>query len=109
MTIFDPLTLPVGPFPATTDGAQALTTFIGADGQDISEPGSTFNGIPLSAVGWHGTDPQAGPSFTHGNLWDTMTVDVTSLIPTDSTSAAATLQGGPDCLVWVPQLPAFQT
>ena len=82
----------------------ATTTFIGADGQAADEPGSTFNGNFLPTVGWDGNDPQDGPAFSQGNLWDTMTTNVTSLISPGDTNATATVQGGPDCLVWVAQV-----
>jgi hypothetical protein len=82
----------------------AITTFIGADGQDATETGSTFNGAPLPSVGWDGNDPQAGPPFSRGNLWDTMTVNVTAQVAPGDTSATATVQGDNDCLVWVAQV-----
>ncbi|MGA3163849.1 MAG: immunoglobulin domain-containing protein [Verrucomicrobiota bacterium] len=82
----------------------ATTTFIGADGQAAVKPGSMFNGNFLPTVAWYGSDPQDGPTFSLGNLWDTMTVDVTSLISPGDTSATATVQGGPDCMVWIAQV-----
>jgi hypothetical protein len=82
----------------------AVTTFIGADGQSAAEPGSRFNGSAISGIGWDGSDPQAGAPFSLGNLWDTMTADVTTLVSPGATSATATVQGGPDCLVWVAQV-----
>lgn len=91
-------------FTAPPQVGAATTTFIGADGQSASEPGSTFNGNPLPVVGWDGHDPQAGTRFSLGNLWDTTTADVTSLVAPGSTSATATVRGGPDCLVWVAQV-----
>lgn len=91
-------------FGAVPQVGAAVTTFIGADGQDAPEPGSTFNGTPLPSVAWDGTDPQAGPAFSHGNLWDTMTTDVSQLVSQGATSATATVRGGPDCLVWVAQV-----
>jgi GH25 family lysozyme M1 (1,4-beta-N-acetylmuramidase) len=88
-------------FTAPSPVTKALITFIGADGQDAGEPGSMFNGNPLTSISWDGNDTQAGLSYSHGNLWDTMTADVTSLVYPGDTSATATVQGGPDCLVWV--------
>jgi hypothetical protein len=85
---------------------QATTTFIVADGQSyypIEE--STFNGVLLESVTWDGNDPQDGPRFSYGNLWDTTTVDVTDLLPPGSTSATATVGPGiGDCVVWVAQI-----
>jgi pimeloyl-ACP methyl ester carboxylesterase len=83
---------------------KAITTFIGADGQSEPEDDSTFNGVALPSVGWDGNDPQAGDDFSHGNLWDTMVVDVTQLLPSGSTSATATVGPGSDCLVWTTQV-----
>lgn len=88
-------------FMAPSPLTKASVTFIGADGQDAAEPGSRFNGSPLASVGWDGSDSQAEPSYSRGNLWDTMTADVTSLVSPGDTLATATVQGGPDCLVWV--------
>ena len=88
-------------FTAPSPVTKASITFIGADGQNAEEPGSTFNGNPLTSIGWDGSDIQAGPSYSEGNLWDTMTADVTSLVYSGDTSATATVRGGPDCLVWV--------
>ena len=89
----------------------ASTTFIGADGQsNISKPVSSFNGTSLPSVAWVGSDPQAGPDYSNGDLWDTMTADVTALVQPGDTSAIATANGtfpgGPsyDCLVWVAQV-----
>ena len=91
----------IGGFMAPSPVSKASITFIGGDGQDASEPGSRFNGSPLTSVGWDGNDTQAGPSYSRGNLWDTMTADVTSFVYPGDTLATATVQGGPDCLVWV--------
>ncbi len=91
-------------FTAPNSTFSATTTFIGADGQVAGKPGSTFNENFLPTVAWYGSDPQDGPTFIHGNLWDTMTTNVTSLISPGDTSATATVQGGPDCMVWVAQV-----
>jgi hypothetical protein len=80
------------------------TTFIGADGQTFSEPASTFNGVAVAAADWDGTDPQAGPRFPSGNLWDTDSASVGKLVSPGNTGATITVTGGPDCLVWVSQV-----
>lgn len=82
----------------------AYTTFIGADGQSLSEPTSTFNGNAVAAADWDGTDPQSGANFSQGNLWDTDTASVGAFINPGDTSATITVSGGPDCLVWVAQV-----
>jgi pimeloyl-ACP methyl ester carboxylesterase len=94
-------------FTITDTLSTAVTTFIGADGQSAAETDSTFNGTILPSVSWDGLDPQDGPDFINGNLWDTMTVDVTSLLPAGSTSATATFGPGSDCLVWTTQVLAL--
>jgi uncharacterized protein YvpB len=112
-TEFDqtPLTLTITGFTAPTPVGGAWTTFIGADGQtDYPKPVSTFNGTPLSSVAWDGSDPQAGPPYSNGDLWDTVTANVTSLVHPGDTSATATAYGmypggsSYDCLVWVAQV-----
>jgi hypothetical protein len=94
----DGFTAPNWPFSATT-------TFIAADGQEVGNPAtSTFNGHILPTVVWDGDDPQDGPSFLYGNLWDTMTTNVTSLISPGDTNATVTVQKPNDCVVWVAQV-----
>lgn len=98
------VTLTLSGFTAPSPLGSAVTTFIGADGQSLWEEGSTFNGNTLPSVGWDGLDPQAVPSYSDGNLWDTMPVNVTGYVAPGSTSATATTLGGDDCLVWVAQV-----
>lgn len=94
----------IGGFTATNPVGPAYTTFIGADGQSVSEPASTFNGNAVAAADWDGTDPQSGANFSQGNLWDTDTASVGAFINPGDTSATITVSGGPDCLVWVAQV-----
>ena len=91
-------------FGAVGSTPSAKTTFIVADGQDAPDAGATFNGNSLSGSEFQGSDPQAVATYSHGNLWDTKTYDVSSLISAGATSAAATIQGTGDCLVWVGQV-----
>lgn len=108
--IYEGSDLVMGSSTQTIDGfdaagvSQARTTFIGADGQSAGEQDSLFNEHALPEVRWDGNDPQSGPNFSQGNLWDTMTVDVTDFVPPESTSATVTVGGGSDCLVWVAQV-----
>lgn len=96
------------PATATLDGftvtapAAAKTTYIVADGQ---EPGNTasYNGT-LTGVSFPGGDPQAVPNYSLGNLWDTVTTDVSSLTSPGATSASLSVTGNDDCLVWVGQV-----
>jgi len=88
-----------------TVGAQpsATTTYIVADGQ---LPGNTasFDGTTLPGVSFPGNDPQAVPHYSQGNLWDTVTTDVSSDMNPGDTSAAIGVTGNEDCLVWVGQV-----
>ena len=87
----------------------ATTTFIVADGQSAADGGATFNGTALTGSEFQGSDPLAVPNYSMGNLWDTETFNVSSLISAGATSASATIQGGPDCLVWVGQVLAVNS
>ncbi len=63
-------------------------------------------------VVWDGHDPQAGGSYTAGNLWDTMTVDVSSRIAAGATQARVSteldLGANGDCVIWVAQVFAIE-
>lgn len=94
---------------ATLDGftvgakATARTTYIVADGQ---LPGNTasVDGTTLPDVSFPGNDPQAVPHYSQGNLWDTVTTDISSYLKPGDTSATIGVAGGQDCLVWVGQV-----
>jgi hypothetical protein len=100
-------TLTMDGFTAPNPMTKAQTTFIGADGQANGSEVTAFNASPLS-ITWDGADPQAGPRYQYGNLWDTLTVDVTSRVTPGSTSGTASLQSTGDCLVWVAQAFSIQ-
>ncbi len=105
---------PGGTASATLDGftvgakASASTTYIVADGQ---MPGNTasFDGTTLPGVSFPGNDPQAVPHYSQGNLWDTVTTDVSSYLSPGDTSATIGVTGGQDCLVWVGQVLSVST
>jgi hypothetical protein len=84
------------------------TTYIVADGQ---LPGNTasFDGTTLPGVGFPGADPQAVPNYSQGNLWDTVTADVSSYASPGDTSASVAVTGNDDCLVWVGQVLSVNT
>jgi len=86
--------------PTTAD----QTTFIVADGQSAPDGPATFNGTDLVPGDFQGLDPQAIPPYSQGDLWDTNTYNVGSLIPAGSSTANATITGTEDCLVWVGQV-----
>ena len=81
----------------------ATTTYIVADGQEAGNT-AAFNGTTLPGVSFPGADPQAVPNYSQGNLWDTVTADVSSLVSPGDTSASLAVTGYGDCLVWVGQV-----
>lgn len=119
-------------FPAG-NSPSASTTFIVADGQSrttngVHTPldwGGTFSGqkVVNGFTGdTHKTGPETSPArynehgFTKtseidetGNLWDTDTVNGSTLVHAAATSATATVEGGYDCLVWVGQVFSIAT
>ncbi len=89
-------------FAATNPVGAVKTTFIGADGQSLTEPPSTVNGIAVPAADWDGTDGPK-PLYSQGNLWDTDTAKLPNFVKPGDTSATITVSSGPDCLAWVGQ------
>jgi hypothetical protein len=79
----------------------AQTTFIVGDGQALGSSGA-FNGTTLVS-NFLGADPQAVPKYSQGNLWDTDSFNVGSLVNPGDTSETATVEGNDDCIVWVGQ------
>lgn len=88
---------------AASASPAAMTTYIVADGQ-YGDSAATFNGSTLAGVAFPGADPQAVPNYSQGNLWDTTTVDVSSLVSPGDTAATLSVTGSDDCLVWVGQV-----
>jgi hypothetical protein len=93
--------------------AAATTTYIVADGQTNQGTNGNsvgFGGETLPDVSINGADPQAAPSYSNGNLWDTITAGVSSRVHPGEGSAPVTLtsstdtSGSYDCLVWVGQV-----
>ena len=80
-------------------GGQATLILAGPDGQSnfteiVQVIGSTslmFNNT------WDGSDPQTGPSFFLGNLWDTDIHNVTSILPAGQTTLTVNLGLRTDC------------
>lgn len=91
----------------------AATTFIVADGQSFSDTGATFDGSRVVST-FTGHTPMTNPTYTRypgttsgggGNLWDTDTVTVGTLVTPGATSATASIHGfTSDCIVWVGQV-----
>jgi hypothetical protein len=91
-------------FDAAAPTSADKTTFIVADGQAAADGPATFNGTDLVPGDFQGLDPQAVPPYSEGDLWDTSTYNVGSLISAGSSTASATITGTEDCLVWVGQV-----
>jgi lysophospholipase L1-like esterase len=83
--------------------ASATATYIVADGQKAGNT-AAFDGATLPAVSFPGADPQAVPDYSRGNLWDTVTADVSAHVTPGATSAALAVTGHSDCIVWVGQV-----
>lgn len=105
-TAGNPASATITGFQAAADHA-ATTTYIVADGQEAGNT-ATFDENSLDQVGFPGADPQAVPGYSMGNLWDTVTADVSSLIQPGDTDATASVTGFNDCIVWVGQVLAVQ-
>jgi lysophospholipase L1-like esterase len=94
---------------ATLDGftvsaaPSVKTTYIVGDGQEAGNTASV-NDVTLPGVSFPGADPQAVPNYSQGNLWDTVTTDVSSEVGPGDTSADLSVTGNSDCLVWVGQV-----
>jgi uncharacterized repeat protein (TIGR01451 family) len=83
-------------------GAQASLTLAGPDGQNNFTKTFTFTGATTETVDnpnpFVGADPQDGPSFPIGNLWDTQQFAVTSLLPPGQQSLTFNTGLTQDCI-----------
>lgn len=63
-------------------GGASTLTLAGPDGQNYDET-FTLTGADTQILvnTWDGSDPQDGPSFAIGNLWDTDVHDISSILP----------------------------
>ena len=114
-TVYDQLHLSMVGVNAVAPTGFAYTTFIVADGQNNYDyPGNThFFDTNLPAV-WSGADPNGnGVSYGYGNLWDTVTVDLHSLLnppePDFWFSTYDTNGGSADCVTWAAQVLAYSS
>jgi uncharacterized repeat protein (TIGR01451 family) len=81
-------------------GGAADLILAGPDGQGIfSETIDVVgNGMLTLENTFDGSDPQAGPSFDQGNLWDTDSFDVSSVLPAGQTTLSVQHQATSDCI-----------
>jgi Carboxypeptidase regulatory-like domain/GDSL-like Lipase/Acylhydrolase family len=91
-------------FSAASPTSEDKTTFIVADGQSAADGPATFDGTDLVPGEFQGSDPQAVPPYSLGDLWDTSTYNIGAEITPGSSAASATITGTSDCLVWVGQV-----
>ncbi len=92
---------------SATSPVSAQTTYIVADGQEAGNE-AEFNDN-LLGFGFQGSDPLAVGSYSQGDLWDTITTDVSSLMNPGDGSASMSVTGEDDCLVYVGQVLAVQS
>ena len=80
-------------------GGQATLWLAGPDGQNNGGEAVSVTGAGSLNFdnSWDGSDPQEGPDFSIGNLWDTDMHDVSSVLPNGQNSLAISLGAGGDC------------
>jgi uncharacterized repeat protein (TIGR01451 family) len=80
-------------------GGAATLYLAGPDGQGNfgEQVRVTGSGALNFDNSWEGSDPQEGPDFTIGNLWDTDAHDVSSILPNGQTTLDVNLGLGLDC------------
>lgn len=81
-------------------GGSASLTLAGPDGQNNGSETFVITGsgsVTLNNT-WDGSDPQIGSSFSIGNLWDTDSYDVSSVVPTGQSTLTFNHTGGSDCI-----------
>ncbi|MCK4392482.1 C39 family peptidase [Candidatus Bipolaricaulota bacterium] len=99
------------PFEVQMDGFEAngqgtQLTVICADGQELPDNSILVNGQQIALDTFDGSDPQTGPDYSAGNLWDTDTYDISAHVKARDTSLRLTFRERTgfelyDCLVLV--------
>jgi hypothetical protein len=80
-------------------GLKSTLTLAGPDGQSAPETFTvTGSGSTDLVDTFDGSDPQDGPSFDIGNLWDTDTFDVTNLLPVGQDTLRVEHEHTNDCI-----------
>jgi hypothetical protein len=84
------------------------TTFIGSGAYNSPSPTSFFSQTVGS--GWQGSDPNGyTSSYSGGNLWDTMTVDLHSLISPPESDFWFSSNLSFSCVTWVAQVLSYSS
>lgn len=82
-------------------GKAATLTVAGPDGQNNAGEGTVVStsagSLPFDDL-FNGSDPQDAPSLTIGNLWDTDTIDVASILPAGVTDLNVDVDLSDDCV-----------
>ncbi|MEM8609937.1 MAG: hypothetical protein AAGF92_22785 [Myxococcota bacterium] len=79
-------------------GGAATLYLAGPDGQAFIEEGEIMGAGSINIDDqWDGSDPQDGPDFAIGNLWDTDVYDVSSILPAGQSTLGVEFGTGPDC------------
>lgn len=97
----------MGPYTALTNPVGPVkTTAIVADGQSSSSgPTLSVNYQVVAGSDFDGKDPKkGGGSYLYGNLWDTSTFNVGSLLSPGGTQVRIEMKGSADCAAWVAQV-----
>jgi uncharacterized repeat protein (TIGR01451 family) len=82
-------------------GLGARLTLAGPDGQSNAGESFTISGAGTPVVltnTFDGSDPQEGPSFAIGSLWDTDVEDVTAVLPSGQTTLTLSHAITSDCI-----------
>ena len=114
-TTYDQLHLSMTAVNAVAPTGFAYSTFIMADGQsNFSYPSGTLFFDKNLKVAWDGSDPNGnGVNYKYGNLWDTATVDLHSLLnppePDFWFSTNDTDGSSADCVTWAAQVLAYSS
>jgi hypothetical protein len=92
---------------STTDSASATTTYLVADGQ-FPANSAGWNGTIIDSDAFPGSDSKASTAvWSHGNLSDTKTYNVTVEVGSNQTNATVEA-GGDDCVTWIGQILSVQ-
>lgn len=90
------MTTEIEGFTAPEGPLKAKTTYIAADGQPQDIDSALFNGTVVQ--------PDNAFTGADGELWDTLTKDISNLVNPGDTMATAGIDTTSDCLTWVAQV-----
>ena len=86
------------------------TTFIGSGAYNGPSPSPTSFFSQTVGSGWQGSDPNGYTSpYSHGNLWDTMTMDLHSMIDPPESDFWFSSNMESSCVTWVAQVLSYSS